>query len=179
MGVRPRWRRRRAAHGACFFAGMLLPLPRRFRPFVLDLTLTLWTVLELVYRAGLGDSSWLPARHGVRLEPQARATALVQLVGRTEVADVGLTRWVFPVWRFSSFGSSPEPPDALDLAMAIRTSGCVQPSKGHPGRFGAGLREHAAAVFLARHWTVDEMLDVWARCTTGPAGARSGFRADR
>jgi len=158
---------------------MLLPLPRRFRPFVLDLTMTLWTVLELVYRVALGDSSWLPARPGVRLEPQARATALVQLVGRTKVADVGLTRWVFPVWRFSSFGSSAEPPDALDLAMAIRTSGCLQSSKAHPGSFGTGLREHAAAVFLARQWTVDEMLDVWTRCTAGPAGATSGFRADR
>ena len=143
---------------------MLLPLPRAVRSLVLDLALTIWTVLELTYLAGLGDVSWLPAHPGVRLEPQARAAALVLLVGRPEVADAGLTRWVFPVWRFSSIVGATHPPDALDVAIAVRSSGCVQPSRKTPGRLGTNLREHAAAVWLARHWTVDELLDAWMHC---------------
>lgn len=134
------------------------------RPFLLDLALMLWTVLEVTYLAGLGEVSWCPAHPGVRLEPQARAAALVTLVGRPDVAEVGLTRWVFPVWRFSSFRRATDRPDALDLAIAVRSSGCVRPSRKSPGPLGSNFREHAVAVWLARHWTVDEMLDVWTHC---------------
>lgn len=147
------------------------------RPFVLDLSLTLWTVLELVYLAGLGDVSWLPAHPRARLEPQARAAALTLLVGRPEVADAGLTRWVFPVWRFSSLGDATGRPDALDVAIAIRSAGCLEPSTVRPGRLGPIFGEHAQAVWLARHWSVDEMLDVWARCTAREL-ARCGERVD-
>jgi hypothetical protein len=143
---------------------MLLPLPRNVRPFVLDLALMLWTVLELVYLAGLGGVPWLPAHPHAGLEPQARAVALTLLVGRPEVADAGLTRWVFPVWRFSSIGGATGRPDALDVAIAIRSEGCLEPSEERPGRLGPIFGEHAQAVWLARHRSVDEMLDGWAPC---------------
>jgi hypothetical protein len=154
----------RGSTGLASPGGVLLPLPRRLRPFLLDLVLTVWTILELTYLAGLGDASWHPAHPGVRLEPQPRATALTLLVGRPEVADAGLTRWVFPVWRFSPSGGATDRPDALDLAIGVRSSGCVRPSRKTPGPLGSNLREHAAAVWLVRHWTVDEMLDVWTSC---------------
>jgi hypothetical protein len=143
---------------------MFLPLPRFARPFLLDLVLTVWTILELTYLVGLGDVSWRPAHPGVRLRPQARSSALTVLVGQPEVADVGIARWVFPVWRFGSMEEVAGRRDALDLAIALRGSGCVRPSYKKPGRLGANLREHAAAVWLARHWTVDEMLDAWTHC---------------
>jgi hypothetical protein len=143
---------------------MLLPLPRPVRPFVLDLALTIWTVLELTYLAGLGDVSWLPAHPGVRLEPQARSAALVLLVGRPEVADAGVTRWVFPVWRFTSNRNVAGGPDALDVAIALQSWACLEPSEARPGRLGPLFAGHARAVWLARHWSVDEMLDTWASC---------------
>ena len=150
---------------------MLLPLPRRVRPFLLDLALTLWTVLELTYLAGLGDVSWRPAHPGVRLEPQARSAALILLTGRAEVADAGFTRWVFPVWRFTSNRHPTGRPDVLDVAIALRGSACLEPSAARPGRLGPAFTQHARAVWLARHWSVDEMLDAWACCLAGePVG---------
>jgi len=143
---------------------MLLPLPRHMRPFVLDLALTLWTVLELTYLAGLGDVSWRPVHPGVRLEPQARAAALTLLVGRSEVAGAGPTRWVFPLWRFVSTGDGTDRRDALDLAVALRNARCPEPFAAWSGRLGNVFEEHARAVWLARQWTVDEMLDAWATC---------------
>jgi hypothetical protein len=140
------------------------------RPFVLDLALTLWTVLELAYGSGLGDVSWLPAHPDVRLEPQARAAALVSLVGRSDVADAGLTRWVFPVWRFSSFAGSTGRPDALDVAVALQAARCLEPSlvrSGRPSMLGRVFEERARAVWLTRHWTVDEMVGIWACCVEG------------
>lgn len=143
---------------------MLLPLPRRLRPFLLDLALAVWTVLELAYLAGLGDVSWRPVHPGVRLEPQARAAALTLLVGRPEVADVGLTRWVFPVWRFVSDRDPTGRPDALELAISLQNGPCLEPSEARPGRLGPLFARHARAVWLARHWSIDEMLDTWAGC---------------
>jgi hypothetical protein len=134
------------------------------RPFLLDLALTLWTVLELTYLAGLGDVSWRPVHPGVRLEPHARAAALTLLVGRPAVADPGVTPWVFPVWRFTSNRDANGRPDALDVAIALQSWACPEPSKVRPGRLGPLFAGHARAVWLARHWSVDEMLDTWARC---------------
>ena len=158
---------------------MLLPLPRRFRPFALDLVLTLWSVLELTYLAGLGDVSWLPAHPDVHLRPQARAAALVSLFDRSEIADAGLSRWVFPVWRFTSPRDPTQDPDALDLAVALRGAACLRPTEvtaRRGSRLGPFFEEHARAVWLARHWSVDEMLQVWVDCSarsvaTGPADA--------
>ena len=150
---------------------MLLPLPRHLRPFVLDLALTVWTVLELTYLAGVGSVSWRPAHPGVRLEPQARATALILLTGRAEVADSGLTRWVFPVWRFSSNTRPTGRPDALEVAIALQSAGCLEASEARPGRLGPVFARHARAVWLARHWSVDEMLDTWACCLAGELGS--------
>jgi hypothetical protein len=146
---------------------MLLPLPRNVRPFLLELALMLWTVLELTYLVGLGDVSWHPAHPGVRLEPQARSAALILLTGRAEVADAGLTRWVFPVWRFTSSRRATGRPDPLDVAIALQSAACLESSEARPGRLGPVFAEHARAVWLVRHWTVDEMLDVWACCLAG------------
>jgi hypothetical protein len=143
---------------------MLLPLPRRLRPFVLDLALTLWTVLELSSLAGLGDVPGRPVRPGVHLEPQARAAALTLLVGQPEVADAGLTRWVFPLWRFIPSRRAPGSPDALDLAIAVQSAVCLESSTPSPGRLGPVYAGHARAVWLARNWSIDEMLDAWASC---------------
>jgi hypothetical protein len=143
---------------------MLLPLPRRLRPFLLDLALTVWTVLELTYGVGLGDVSWSPVHPGVHLEPQARAAALTLLVGRPEVAETELTRWVFPVWRFVSTGEATRRRDALDPAIALRDARCPEPSAARSGRLGKAFEEHARAVWLVRHWTINEMLDAWASC---------------
>ena len=153
---------------------MLLPLPRHMRPFLLDLALTAWTILELTYLAGLGDVSWRPAHPGVRLEPHARAAALTLLVGQPVVADAGLTRWVFPVWRFASTGDATGPRDALDLAIALRSGRCPERREGRAGRLGKTFEEHARAVFLARTWSIDEMLDAWARCTARKLASDGG-----
>jgi hypothetical protein len=146
---------------------MLLPLPRNVRPFLLELALMLWTVLEITYLAGLGDVSWRPPHPGVRLEPQARSAALILLTGRAEVADAGITRWVFPVWRFTSSRRATGRPDALDVAIALRSTACLEPSGVRSGRLGPVFAGHARAVWLVRHWTVDEMLDAWACCLAG------------
>ncbi|HET9156004.1 MAG TPA: hypothetical protein VFN91_05015, partial [Myxococcaceae bacterium] len=161
-------------------SAVLLPLPRQVRPFVVDLALTLWTVLELVYLAGLGDVSWLPAHPGVHLEPQARAAALVLMTGQPEVSDAGLMRWVFPVWRFSALADPSGRPDALDVARAIRTGGCLDAPEVPPeqrGKLGPTFEENAQAVWIVRHWSVDEMLEVWARCIAEDL-ARCGERLE-
>jgi len=145
------------------------------------MTLLVRTVLEVVYLAGLGDVSWLPTHRDVHLEPQARAAALVLLVRQPEVAGSGLTRWVFPVWRFSSFEAPPLHPDALDVAYALRGGRCFDIAERRwwkKSLLGPTFEEHARAVWLTRHWSVDEMVDAWAGCV-----ARSlvvcGERLDR
>ena len=64
---------------------------------------------------------------------------------------------------------------AFHRADLARRSGEGRSARHSPGdgRFGNTLlaREDARAVWLARHWSVDEMLDTWASCAAeGLAG---------
>jgi hypothetical protein len=133
---------------------------------VLAVLLAVWGVLELAYRSLLGDVSRLDTRPEVHLEPQARQTVLTLMFGQRELSGTRLAGWTVPIWRFF------DPPfqrrfrlaDGLDLAMRLASSQC----RGGPDvpmpKLKQHLREMAHAVWIARHWDEERMIDAWASC---------------
>jgi len=149
---------------------VLLLLPHWARPVVISVLLVLWAVLEVGHRALLGDIGWLPAHPGVPIEPQARAAALVLHLGSPHEPGQGLSRWVVPIWRFVPGERRAGPMDALDLAFSMRGAACLRPRDGEQGmrepRLLGTLREMSRSLWIARHWSADEMIGVWAHCMT-------------
>jgi hypothetical protein len=123
-----------------------------------------WAVLEMGYRAALGDPSWLDVPSPVHLEPQARQAVLTLTFRQREVADVGAVRWVVPVWRFIEFPPPDRPRDRLDLTMMLPPS-CVRSPTDEPmPRLRRIANETALRVWIARHWDEERIVDRWASC---------------
>lgn len=141
--------------------------------------------LELVYLTILGDPRWLPARPAESLEPRARAGLRVLLVYRPHPKSAGLESWLVPGLRLGERAlarSTPLRGDSLDLG--IRTGACLDagvPWSESARRVPTRLREHALAIWAARHWTEDEILSAWISCAHAwvQQGGCRGHRLER
>jgi hypothetical protein len=139
-------------------------LPHWARPVVVVWLVSAWSVLEIGYRAALGDPSWLDVPSPVRLEPQARQAVLTLMFRQRAVAEAGPVQWVVPVWRFIEFPSPDRPRDRLDLTMML-PPGCVQSPIDEPmPRLRRIANETARRVWIARHWDEERIVDRWASC---------------
>ncbi len=154
---------------------MLALVPHWARPVLALGVLVAWVLLELVYRAALGDLAWLDRRVEKHLEPQARQAALVLLVGHPRLSGRGPARWTVPLWRLAELRPDEfREPDLLDLLRATgRPYVCFDPPRVR-GRLVQHAAEAARAVWIARHWSEERLLDVWATCVAETIEQRCG-----
>ena len=170
----------RVSTGLALPEAVLSFLPRAARPSVLVALLMTWELLELGCRILVGDTSWLTAHPVVPLEPRARAAALSLLLGSSAPPDSGPSRWVVPLWRFlEETPPRDRRPDLMDLASRISGPWCMHPplESGEDPLLRAS-RQFARTVWIARHWTVDEVIGRWGECVAEPL-ARCGEAVPR